>query len=272
VGPDETIYTLFHDHLIAFNYNGSLKFDYSYNELCHEQIESPGWFWGLFLSEPVAFLNSLFTVDANGSGWMNVVCGYHIKLMAFGNERTLVPIPKKSLIVGVDVKTGEPVNLPLAILETSEGFVMPQKNGNQFVTLSGAISSIFHHSLNRLLPERLEVPHEPQAGLLLHEPQSRLAFAKEGFAWLMERYQLAADYMNQGEDQRALAVVAGTRPQMDSTIAVFHKAILEQGIDRPAAKSLLESLRKANSELQRIEKESHVSADQIQQLLKILQR
>lgn len=237
VGPDESIYTLFQDHLIGFNYDGSLKFEYSYNQLCAESIEQPGWFWGLFLSDPVAFLDSLFTVDANGSGWMNIVCGYHIKLMASGNERTLVPIPRRSMIVAVDLESGQPINETLTIPETSEGFILPLANGNQFITLSGAISSIFYNSVNPILPERLQVPYEAKAGLLLLEPQSRQLFFQQGLEWLQKRVNSAQSI----EDLTALI------PQIDSTISVLDKLIDRAEVNKGSAEIMGSELHQIRS-------------------------
>ena len=71
--------------------------------------------------------------------------------------------PRSGLLRGV----GAPIALP----ETSEGFITPLSNGNVIVTTSGAISSIFYYMVNRILPERLQVDGPPEAGLLLLEPR-----------------------------------------------------------------------------------------------------
>jgi hypothetical protein len=102
---------------------------------------------------------------------MNVVCGYYLPKILSRSKRTRVPVPQESLFVVFDLATGAPVGEPLALPETSEGFVTPLSNGNAIVTTSGAISSIFYYMVNRILPERLQVAGPPEAGLLLLEPR-----------------------------------------------------------------------------------------------------
>jgi hypothetical protein len=223
VGPDGTIYTAFHDHLLAFRPDGSLAWRREYNSLCAEHIPTLTGFWSWIFSEPVAFVDSLFTVAAR-EGWLNVVCGYHIELMPSRSERTLVPVPQKSLIAAIDLRDGSPLGVPLAIPETSEGFVTPTLDGNTLVTLSGAITSIFYHMLNPLLPERLEIPHEPKAGLLLLEPVSRVELLREGLRWLRSRNAAALAALSAGEPDAARASLRGARLQLASTRAVLRRA------------------------------------------------
>lgn len=187
VGPDESIYSPNKDYLLALNPDGSRKFKHSYDDFCSDEINPPRGLWKLVFSEPVAFIDSIVTVDANNAGWLNIVCGYHIKWLPSRSERTLTPIPIRSLIVAVSLEDGRPVSLPLAIPETSEGFITPVANGNQFVSLSGALTSIFYHGLNPILPERFEVKNRPQAGLLLLEPIDRLSLAEDGIDWLSDQ-------------------------------------------------------------------------------------
>jgi hypothetical protein len=123
----------------------------------------------------------------------------------------------------------------LAIPETSEGFITPTLDGNTFVTLSGAISSIFYHMLNPLLPERLEVPNEPQAGLLLLEPTSRVEFAREGLRWLQSRNAAALAALAAGDPDSARAGLQRVRLQLASTRAVLQRA----AADGDAAPALL---------------------------------
>ncbi len=230
VGPDESIYTLFQGHLIGFHYDGSLKFEHYYNDFCAERIEKPGWFAGLFLSQPVAFLDSLFTVDADNTGWMNVICGYHIKLLASNTERTLVPIPNRSFIVSVNLDNGVVNSEPLRIPETSEGFILPMANGNLLVTLSGAISSIFYHSLNALLPQYLEVPFEPKAGLLMLQPLSRSHLLRQSVAWLQRRLdQLALD-LNNNKTELLVQQLKNCRLQVDTSVEILKKLGDEGGV------------------------------------------
>jgi len=234
VGPDGTIYTAFQDHLLAFRPDGSLAWRQEYNAFCAEHIPSLTGFWSWIFSQPVAFVDSLFTVSERG-GRLNVVCGYHLELLPSRSERTLVPVPQKSLIVAIDLRDGSPIGVPLPIPETSEGFVTPTLDGNTFVTLSGAISSIFYHMLNPLLPERLEIPHEPQAGLLLLAPTSRLEFAHEGLGWLQSRNAVAIAALAAGEPDSARATLLRARLQLDSSRAVLRRA----AADGDAAPALL---------------------------------
>ena len=170
VGPDETIFTPFQDHIVAYARDGQVKWEVSYNTLCQERLPEPGGIWSYLLSEPAAFIDSILTVGTR-TGWMNVVCGYHLPKILSRSDRTRVPVPQESLFVTFDLGTGEPVGTPLPLPETSEGFITPLANGNAIVTTSGAISSIFYYMVNRILPERLQVDGPPKAGLLLLEPR-----------------------------------------------------------------------------------------------------
>jgi len=222
VGPDGTIYTAFQDHLLAFRPDGTLAWRYEYNALCADHIPALTGFWSWIFSPPVAFVDSLFTV-AEGDGRLNVVCGYHLELMPSRSERTLVPVPQKSLIVAIDLRDGSSVGAPLPIPETSEGFVTPTLDGNTFVTLSGAITSIFYHMLNPLLPERLEIPHEPKAGLLLLEPESRLELGREGLRGLQSRNAAARAALEAGAPDTARATLQRARLQLSATAAVLRR-------------------------------------------------
>lgn len=170
VGSDETIFTPFQDHIVAYDQDGHVRWKRSYDPICRQRLPEPGGFWDYVLSEPVAFIDSILTVGYR-RGWMNVVCGYHLPKVLSRSERTRVPLPQQSLWVAFDLATGEPIGEPLILPETSEGFITPLSNGNAIVTTSGAITSIFYHGMNRILPERLQVPGPPKAGLILLEPR-----------------------------------------------------------------------------------------------------
>lgn len=170
VGADETIYTPFQDRVRAYAPDGEVRWEMSYDSMCRTRLPDPGGVWGYVLSEPAAFIDSILTVGIR-TGWMNVVCGYHLPKFLSRSERTRVPIPQESLFVTFDLRNGEVVGEPLALPETSEGFVTPLSNGNAMVTTSGAISSIFYYMVNRILPERLQVDGPPKAGVLLLEPR-----------------------------------------------------------------------------------------------------
>jgi outer membrane protein assembly factor BamB len=223
VGPDGTVYTAFQDHLLAFNPDGSLKWKKVYNDLAAAQVPAVGGFWSLLFSQPVAFVNSLFTVGER-EGWLNIVCGVHIELMPSRSQRTRVPVPIRSTVVAIDLKSGEPIGDPLVIPETSEGFIVPTLDGNAFVTLSGAITSIFYHMLNPFLPGRFEVPDEPRAGLLLLEPNSHRALARDGLAWLELLVSRAIAALAEGRQESALAALRRTALQIPSSRAVMEKA------------------------------------------------
>lgn len=170
VGADETIYTPFQDYITAYERDGSVRWQRSYDDLCAERLPAVSGLWGLVLSKPTAFIDSILTVGPR-SGWMNVVCGYHLPKLLSKSERTRVPIPRESLFVTFDLEDGEVVGTPVALPETSEGFITPLTNGKAAVTSSGAIPSIFYHRMNPILPEHLQVPGPPKAGLLLMRPR-----------------------------------------------------------------------------------------------------
>ncbi|MBT4520185.1 MAG: PQQ-binding-like beta-propeller repeat protein [Halieaceae bacterium] len=247
VGPDETIYTPFQDHLLGFNYDGSMKFSKSYNQYCADRIKSPDWLWSLVLSEPVAFLNSLFTADANSAGWLNIVCGYHIKLQPSKTERTLVPIPVSSTIAAVNLETGEPLNSAIIIPETSEGFIVPTMNGNLFVTLSGAISSIFYNMLNPFLPRRFEVPHEPHGGVLLLEPESRKELAIANIEWLQKQQYRAKSQLNRQFLEEVERTLANCAYVLQSSMVIIDKASEENQVTTRAATAANRHLRQLQS-------------------------
>lgn len=170
IGADETIYTPFQDRITAYSRGGTVRWERSYDELCGARLPELRGIWGMVLSKPVAFIDSILTVGLD-HGWMNVVCGYHLPKILSRSERTRVPIPQESLFVTFGLDDGEVVGEPIALPETSEGFVTPLPNGNAIVTTSGAITSIFFHTVNRILPEQLKVDGPPKAGLLLLEPR-----------------------------------------------------------------------------------------------------
>ncbi len=170
VGADETVFTPFQDHIIAYAADGRVRWERSYDDACRRLLPDPGGVWTYVLSEPVAFIDSILTVGLD-RGWMNVVCGYHLPKLLSRSDRTRVPIPQASLFVAFDLATGTPVGEPLTLPETSEGFISPLPDGKAAVTSSGAISSIFYYMVNRILPERLQVSGPPKGGLLLLEPR-----------------------------------------------------------------------------------------------------
>lgn len=241
VGPDETIYSPSKDYLLAFRPDGTRKFRRSYNDLCHREIAPPDGLWQLVLSEPVAFIDSIVTIDANDTGWINVVCGYHVRWLPSDSERTRAPIPVKSLVVAVDAQDGDPLGFPLLIPESSEGFITPVSNGNQFVTLSGALGSIYYHSLNRFLPRRYEVRNEPQAGLLMLQPVDRLSLAQQGIDRLAEHVGRAQAELRE-EPARAIATLKSTTAQFYSTGATIRDADAGDDDLRTATRHVAEAI------------------------------
>ena len=154
----------------AYTRDGQVRWEVSYSGICRKRLPAPGGMWNYILSEPVAFIDSILTLGVD-HGWMNIVCGYHLPKFLSRSDRTRVPVPQESLFVTFDLGSGELVGEPLALPETSEGFVTPLPNGNVLVTTSGAISSIFYYMVNRILPKRLQVDGPPKAGLLLLKPR-----------------------------------------------------------------------------------------------------
>jgi len=246
VGPDGTIYTASRDHLLAFRPDGTRVFSRGYDALCREQIPTLTGFWSWILSEPVAFVDSLFTV-AEKEGWLNIVCGYHIEWMPSRSERTLVPLPQKSLVVAIDLSDGAPLGVPLEIPETSEGFITPTLDGSTFVTLSGAITSIFYYMLNPLLPARLEVAHEPRAGLLLLEPVSRVALAREGLNGSRQLAARALVALAGGDADTVRSLLRRGALQRVATRAVLQRAAADGEIDREGLTGQLEKLAAAET-------------------------
>lgn len=170
VGADETIFTPFQDHIIAYGPDGSVRWEKSYDDLCASRLPAASGLWGVLLSKPVAFIDSILTVGPR-SGWMNVVCGYHLPRFLSKSERTRVPIPQESLFVTFGLEDGSVLGQPVPLPETSEGFITPLTNGKAAVTTSGAITSIFYYRVNPILPDSLQVAGPPKAGLLLMRPQ-----------------------------------------------------------------------------------------------------
>ncbi len=169
VGADETLYSPFQDHIVAYAPDGRQRWQFSYDALCKQHLSDPSGLWRYVLSKPAAFVDSILTVGLD-HGWMNVVCGYHLPRFMSQSQRTRVPIPQKSLFVTFDLDDGSVVGTPLSLPETSEGFVSPLPGGKLAVTTSGAISSIFYHMVNRFLPEDLKLAGPPEAGLLILKP------------------------------------------------------------------------------------------------------
>jgi outer membrane protein assembly factor BamB len=227
IGPDGRIYSPSRERLLAFAPDGSQVYAREYSSLCAEQIETPEGFWSWIFSEPVAFIDSLVTV-AEREGWINLVCGYHIALLPSSSQRTQVPLPQKSLVVAIDLSTGEAIGEPLEIPETSEGFIVPTRDGNIFVSLSGAISSIFYHTLNPFLPARFEIPREPKAGLLLLEPVDRRAFAREGLGWMQRKIEAAQAALNARQPRRAAALLRSFDLQFVSTASILNRLYQEE--------------------------------------------
>ncbi|MEM9729849.1 MAG: PQQ-binding-like beta-propeller repeat protein [Myxococcota bacterium] len=170
VGADETIFTPFQDHIIAYRSDGTVLWEKSYDDLCRGRLPQVTGLWGFILSKPVAFIDSILTVGPR-SGWMNVVCGYHLPKWLSKSDRTRVPIPQESLFVTFSLEHGNVLGQPLPLPETSEGFVTPLTNGRAAITTSGAITSIFYHRMNPILPDHLQVAGPPKAGLLILRPR-----------------------------------------------------------------------------------------------------
>ncbi len=106
---------------------------------------------------------------------------------------------------------------------------MPSLDGNTFVTLSGAISSIYYHALNPFLPQRFEVPNEPKAGLLILEPVSRTEYAREGLAWIQEKVTAAGARLAASDRNSALDLLRETTLQRKVTRATIKK-LGEEGL------------------------------------------
>ncbi|MCP4035998.1 MAG: PQQ-binding-like beta-propeller repeat protein [bacterium] len=242
VGPDGRIYTGNLDHLLAFRSDGSLAWRRDYNAFCAEQIPTLSGFWSWIFSPPVAFVDSLFTVAAR-EGWLNIVCGYDLKLMPSNSRRTRVPVPQKSLVVPIDLRDGSPLDSALPIPETSEGFILPVLNGNTIVTLSGAITSIFYNMLNPLLPERLEIPNEARAGLLLLEPISRRALARDAVGWLKMQNARALAALEAGDAETVRVLLKQGAMQRLSLEAVLEKIAAEEGTTLDRGNRLLNEIR-----------------------------
>ena len=170
IGADGTIYTPFQDQITAFARDGTVRWEKSFTDMCKERLPKLGGVWRFVFSGPVAFIDSILTVGPR-SGWMNVVCGYHLPRILSRSERTRVPVPRESLFVTFDLADGTVVGEPILLPETSEGFITPLTNRNAAVTTSGAISSIFYYTVNPILPEELKVAGPPKAGLLLLKPR-----------------------------------------------------------------------------------------------------
>jgi outer membrane protein assembly factor BamB len=269
VGPDGTIYTAGRDRLIGFRPDGTRVFEHRYDALCSEQIPTLTGFWSWIFSKPVAFVDSLFTV-AEKEGWLNVVCGYHIELMPSRSARTRVPLPQKSLVVAIDLASGEPLGQPLAIPETSEGFITPTLDGSTFVTLSGAITSIFYQMLNPWLPERLKVPHEPRAGLLLLEPGSRLALARDGLRWLRALDANALGALAAGRPDEARALVRRGALQRAATHAVLQRAKQDGELAGASLEPALDELARAEAQYARVAAEPAPNAAALAQASALL--
>lgn len=166
VSKDETIYTSFQDAMMAITPAGQTKWRVSFNELCASRLAPRGMLASLMFGEPVAFIDSIITVG-NSTGWINVVCGHHLKLAPSRSQRTRVPVPRESLIVTFSLQDGSVVGEPLPIPETSEGFITPLPNGNVAVSSSGAITSIFYNRLNPVLTKRWKVAGPAKAGIVI---------------------------------------------------------------------------------------------------------
>ncbi|MBW2713904.1 MAG: PQQ-binding-like beta-propeller repeat protein, partial [Deltaproteobacteria bacterium] len=220
VGKDGRIYTASQSHLLAFRPDGSPDFNYAYDDFCADQIPAVSGLWKFIFSQPVAFIDSLLTISPK-EGWLNIVCGHHLLLLPTKSKRTRVPIPLLSTIVPIDLNSGAPIGEPLIIPETSEGFILPTMDGGTIVTLSGAISSIYYHALNPLLPKRFEVPNEPQAGLLMLEPVSRADYARESLAWIREQSKAAHEKLSTEDRASALALLRETSLQRTATRATL---------------------------------------------------
>ncbi len=241
VGKDGKIYTASQNHLLAFSSDGTPVFNYSYDDFCADQIPAVSGLWKFFFSPPAAFVDSLLTVSAK-EGWLNIVCGHHLLLLPNKSERTKVPIPLLSTVVAIDLESGAPLGDPLILPETSEGFIMPSLDGNTFVTLSGAISSIYYHALNPFLPQRFEVPNEPKAGLLLLEPVSRIEYASESLAWIQEQITAAQAKLSTGDRSSALHQLRESELQRSVTRATIKKLSKEGLVLTGTQKAGLEAL------------------------------
>ena len=251
IGGDETIYSPFKDKLVAFHKDGSTKYQHSYNEYCEQRLEKTGFFWGLFFSKPSAFIDSIVTVSGDGTGRMNIVCGNYIRPLSwFQNERTAIPLPLDSTLVEIDLATGEIRGEPLALPDTSEGFITPAENGNLFVSLSGAMRSSFYHSLNWLLPDRFSVA-APTGGMLILAPSNRDAFALDGIARGKEAVYEALALMQKKDYQAAKQRLAGVASHVNLSYGALVSARPERTFNAGIVSSAASQIENAVTEIDR---------------------
>lgn len=155
IGPDGTVYSFNGEEgtIVAIDgKNGTVKWRRNYHHVAVEKLS-----WHL-LFDRVATVDGLITVTDSGL-WTFLDLSYVVDL-----GPSPFPQPRKVVVAQIDPETGDLI-ATFDSRDTSGAFVVPDKKGNMYLTLSGTASSVFKYGVDPELPFFLRSGLEPVGGI-----------------------------------------------------------------------------------------------------------
>ncbi|MEE4144962.1 MAG: PQQ-binding-like beta-propeller repeat protein [Halieaceae bacterium] len=160
IGPDGTVYSFngTAGTIVAIDgASGAMKWRRDYHQEAERYL---GW---RPLLQRVATVDGLITVTDSGL-WTFLDLNYQIS--AGGQS---FPQPRKVLVAQIDPSSGEVLGR-FESRDTSGAFVVPDAQGNLYLTLSATSTSIAHYGVNPQLPSFLRTSLHPVGGLVALRP------------------------------------------------------------------------------------------------------
>ncbi|MCZ6830873.1 MAG: PQQ-binding-like beta-propeller repeat protein, partial [Gammaproteobacteria bacterium] len=182
VGPDNSLYILGGDHLVAVNGdNGEIKWRVEYSDFAATKLPRVWTRFGLIGNNgmPRSYIDSVVTVTPKKI-WTSLLLGYDINLFGTKFNRTI-----ETHMVALDPEDGS-ILADYPIPDTSEGGISMGRHGEVYMDILACGGSIHHYSsVGWLLPEALQVP-KPKGGLVAFEPVSQRQQLALGLEWINE--------------------------------------------------------------------------------------
>ena len=160
VGPDNTIYSFngIAGTVVAIDGDsGKVKWRRQYNEVARQHLP-----WRPFL-ERVSTVDGIITVTDTGL-WTFFDLNYVLP----GGEQDF-PQPHKIVVVQLNAANGNVLSW-FEARDASGAFVIPDRHGYQYLSLSGTATSISYYGVNPQLPSFLRSDLKPEAGLVVMKP------------------------------------------------------------------------------------------------------
>ncbi|MFT5577184.1 MAG: outer membrane protein assembly factor BamB [Bermanella sp.] len=233
VGPDNTIYVLGGDELVAVDgRDGETLWRRNYRDWARERHPKLWPRFGLIGSrgKADAYVDSVVTVS-NGLLWTTLLVGYEINLPG----RDFVH-PAQTYLVALDPSNGTVLE-EWRIPDSSEGGISISPTGDVYLNLLSAQASIaFYGGYQWLLPQTVRRPR-PRGGVYALSPVSLNEQLMVGIQWLdtlaINRNTLFLDNIqSQLWATRRTVALAIAQQQLDAALGRHVQALLEQAGSR----------------------------------------